>query len=291
MKEQIEAVSRMQEYINNHLDEKITLADLSKVSLFSPWYSHRIFLQFTKKTPAQYIRRLKLSKSALKLRDEDCKIIDVAYEYGFGSVDGYQRAFLKEFGCNPKEYSLNPIPLYLFTPYAVKFPKTESGNKDMGEFKSVFIQVIEKPRRKVIIKRGLKAKDYFEYCEEVGCDVWGMLLSIKSISGEPVCMWLPKSYIFPGTSEYVQGVEVGLDYDEALVPEGFEMIEMPGAKFLMFQGEPFEEQDYEEAISDMWKAIEKYDPSFIGYKWDEENPKIQLEPIGERGYIELIPIK
>ena len=291
MKEQIEAVSRMQEYINNHLYEKITLADLSKVSLFSPWYSHRIFLQFTQKTPAQYIRRLKLSKSALKLRDEDCKIIDVAYEYGFFSVDGYQRAFLKEFGCNPKEYSLNPIPLYLFTPYAVKFPKTERGNKDMGEVKSVFIQVIEKPRRKVIIKRGLKAKDYFEYCEEVGCDVWGMLLSIKSISGEPVCMWLPKSYILPGTSEYVQGVEVGLDYDEALVPEGFEMIEMPGAKFLMFQGEPFEEQDYEEAISDMWKAIEKYDPSFIGYKWDEENPKIQLEPIGERGYIELIPIK
>ena len=139
MKEQIEAVSRMQEYINNHLYEKITLADLSKVSLFSPWYSHRIFLQFTKKTPAQYIRRLKLSKSALKLRDEDCKIIDVAYEYGFGSVDGYQRAFLKEFGCNPKEYSLNPIPLYLFTPYAVKFPKTERGNKDMGEVKSVFI--------------------------------------------------------------------------------------------------------------------------------------------------------
>ncbi|MCI7204573.1 MAG: AraC family transcriptional regulator, partial [Clostridium sp.] len=47
MKEQIEAVKRMQDYINNHLFEKITLNDLSKVSLFSPWYSHRIFLQFT----------------------------------------------------------------------------------------------------------------------------------------------------------------------------------------------------------------------------------------------------
>ena len=291
MKEQIEAVKRMQDYINNHLFEKITLNDLSKVSLFSPWYSHRIFLQFTKKTPADYIRRLRLSKSALKLRDEDCKVIDVAFQYGFGSVDGYQRAFLKELGCNPKEYSKNPVPLYLFTPYEVKFPKIKRGNNDMKEVKSVFVQVIEKPNRKVIIKRGVKAKDYYEYCDEVGCDVWGMLMSIKSISGEPVCMWLPKSYILPGTSQYVQGVEVKIDYDESLVPEGFELIELPAAKFLMFQGEPFEEEDYEEAIDEIWQSIKKYDPSFIGYEWDEENPRIQLEPIGERGYIELMPIK
>ena len=161
----------------------------------------------------------------------------------------------------------------------------------MKEVKSVFVQVIEKPRRKVIIKRGVKAKDYYKYCGEVGCDVWGMLMSIKSISGEPVCMWLPKSYILPGTSQYVQGVEVNIDYDESLVPEGFELIELPAAKFLMFQGEPFEEEDYEEAIDEIWQSIKKYDPSFIGYEWDEENPRIQLEPIGERGYIELMPIK
>lgn len=291
MKEQIEAVQRMQDYIEDHLFEKITLTDLSKVSLFSPWYSHRIFLQFTGKTPADYIRRLRLSKSALKLRDEECKIVDVAFEYGFGSVDGYQRAFLKEFGCNPKEYSKKPVPLYLFTPYGVKFPKIERCKKDMKDVKSVFVQVIEKPKRKVIIKRGVKAKDYYEYCNEVGCDVWGMLLSIKSISEEPVSMWLPKSYILPGTSEYVQGVEVELDYDDTLVPEGFEMIELPAAKFLMFQGEPFEEEYYEEAINEIWQSIKKYDPSFIGYKWDDENPRIQLEPIGERGYIELMPIK
>ena len=39
------------------------------------------------------------------------------------------------------------------------------------------------------------------------------------------------------------------------------------------------------------RICKKYDPSVIGYEWDEENPKIQLEPIGERGYIELHPIK
>ena len=121
MKEQAEAVQRMQDYIGEHRNETITLADLSRVSLFSPWHSYRLFKQWTGLTPSDYIRRLRLSTSALKLRDGQCRIADVAYEYGFGSVDGYQRAFLREFGCNPREYAANPVPLYLFTPYGVKY--------------------------------------------------------------------------------------------------------------------------------------------------------------------------
>lgn len=289
MEEHREAVQRMQDYIAEHLCENITLADLSRVSLFSPWYSYRLFIQWTNLTPADYIRRLRLSKSALKLRDENCKILDVAMSLGFGSVDGYQRAFFREFGCNPREYAASPIPLHLFTPYGVKFKTTRKENK-METVKNVFIQIVEKPARKVLIKRGIKASDYFAYCEEVGCDVWGLLLSMKSISEEPVSLWLPESYIKPGTSEYVQGVEVATDYD-GIIPEGFDVIDLPACKYLMFQGEPFPEEDYCQAIEQVWEAIKKYDPSVIGYTWDKENPRIQLEPIGTRGYIELVAIK
>lgn len=105
MQETVEAVQRMQDYIEENLGGNITLAALSKVSLYSPWYSYRLFTQWTGLTPADYIRRLRLSKSALKLRDQACRIADVAFEMGFGSVDGYQRAFQREFGCNPREYA------------------------------------------------------------------------------------------------------------------------------------------------------------------------------------------
>lgn len=289
MQEQIEAVQRMQEYIEKHLCEKISFADIAKVSLFSPWYARRLFLEYTGVTPADYIRKLRLKQSALKLRDEDVKILDVALDCGFESVDGYQRAFHKEFGCNPSEYSANPIPLHLFTPYGVKFRFLERKEKVMSA-KNVFIQVIDKPKRKVIIKRGKTASEYWKYCEEVGCDVWGVLVSIKSICGEPVCLWLPKEYIRPGTSEYVQGVEVSEDYSGE-IPNGFDIIELPASKYLMFQGEPFKEEDYQQAIMDIWESEKKYDPTIIGYQWDDLNPKIQLEPVGTRGYIELMPIK
>ncbi len=160
----------------------------------------------------------------------------------------------------------------------------------MQQSKNVFIQLVEKPERRVIIKRGIKATDYWAYCNEVGCDVWGLLTSIKSISGEPVCLWLPKQYIKDGTSEYVQGVEVACDY-EGEIPDGFDVILLPPAKYLMFQGEPFAEADFGAAIEQVQNAIKKYNPSVIGYQWDDANPRIQLEPIGTRGYIELLAVK
>lgn len=290
IEDKIEAVQKMQDYIKNHISDEIVLTNLAEISNFSPWYCARIFKELTGISPANYIRRFKLSKSALKLRDENVKIIDVSFDMGFESVDGYQRAFHREFGCNPKEYSKNPIPISLFTPFGVKSSKL--GKKEittMENVKSVFIQVVEKPARKVIIKRGFKADNYWDYCSEVGCDVWGILTSIKSISGEPVCLWLPQKYHKANTSTYVQGVEVTVDY-AGKIPEGFEIIELPAAKYLMFQGEPFEELEYCEAIAAVQNAMDKYDPSSIGYHYDKDNPRIQLEPIGTRGYIELMPI-
>lgn len=288
MQAHLEAVQRMQDYIAEHLFEEITLADLARAALFSPWYAHRLFAQVLGRTPAEYIRKLRLSKSALKLRDRPGKIADIAFEVGFGSVDGYQRAFFQEFGCNPHQYALSPIPLYLFTPYPIVSSIERSIS--MENVKTVFIQTIERPARKVLIKRGIKATEYFAYCEEVGCDVWGLLTSIKSLGGEPVCLWLPPRYIKSGTSEYVQGVEVPADYDGP-VPEGFDGIDLPAAQYLMFKGEPFAEEDYGQAIMEVQSAIGKYDPAAAGLTWDQSNPRIQLEPIGTRGYIELMPIK
>lgn len=287
--EQIEAVQRMQEYIASHLSEEITLADLSRVSLFSPWYSYRLFIQWAHISPSDYIRRLRLSKSALMLRDRHCKVADIAFEMGFGSVDGYQRAFFREFGCNPRAYAQRPTPISLFIPYGVKYFYTRK-EATMESVKTVFVRTVEKPARKAIIKRGVNAKDYFSYCEEVGCDVWGLLTSIPSISGEPACFWLPEAYRPHGTSQYVQGVEVALDADMA-IPEGFDIIELPAATYLSFQGEPFAEEDYCLAIDEVWHAIDRYNPSVMGYAWDSENPRIQLEPVGTRGYIELVPVR
>ena len=259
MREQVLAVQRMQDLLGEHPERELTLGDLARVSLYSPWYSYRLFREFTGLTPADYQRRLRLSRSALRLKEGGCRVIDAAMELDFGSVDGYTRAFRRAFGVSPGEYARNPVPIPLFVPYGAKFRELRKETISMKDIRNVFIQTVRRPARKAIVKRGAAAAEYFAYCGEVGCDVWGLLLSMDSLAGEPVGLWLPEAYREPGTSVYVQGVEVPED-SAAPVPEGFDVIPLPEAEYLMFQGEPFAEEDYREAILAVQQAMDRYAP-------------------------------
>ena len=158
------------------------------------------------------------------------------------------------------------------------------------ETKAVFVQIINLPLRKAIIKRATKATHYFEYCEEVGCDVWGLLCSIKEAKSEPVRMLLSEKMIKPNTSKYVQGVEVPYDY-QGLVPEGYEIIELPETLMMIFQGEPYNDDNFQEEVSQVMDYVSKYNPKVYGYEYDEEGYRFQYEPQGYRGYIEGRTVK
>ena len=290
MKEQILAVQRMQDYIERNAAEEITLSDLARASLFSPWYAYRLFRDCLGLTPTEYIRKYRLTQAAKQLQTGAVKVIDAAYGAGFSNVDTFTRAFYREFGLNPGDYRKQPVPVPFFIPYGAKYRELRKEPIDVSNIQPIFIQLVRKPKRLCVIKRGRCAEDYFPYCAEVSCDVWGILTSMKSLCGEPVALWLPPRYRKPDTSTYVQGVEVETDYS-GVIPQGFDTIHLPEAEYLMFQGQPFREEDYCAAIRAVQTAMDGYDPSVIGYRWDDENPRIQLEPRGRRGYIELRAVR
>lgn len=156
---------------------------------------------------------------------------------------------------------------------------------------AVFVQVVERPARKLIIKRGSMATLYFEYCEEVGCEIWDLLSGIKDALYEPIGMWLPDRFRTAGTSFYAQGVGVPVDYN-GTVPEGCEIIDLPACKMMVFQGPPFEDEQYPEAIEQVWDVMGHYNPELYGFAWaDDDGPRFQLAPLGYRGYIEARPVR
>jgi AraC-like DNA-binding protein len=290
--DRIDAVQRMQDHILKHHREEITLRDLAKAAAYSPWQALRAFSLLTGKTPFAYIRDLRLSEAAMALRDTSLSVLDVALDAAFGSHEGFTKAFSKRFGLPPERYRKEAPPIPLFTYYSVRgYHKHMEGGAEFMQASVVFTQVIERPARKAIVKRGVKATDYFEYCGEVGCDVWGVLISVKGALYESIGMWLPENLRAPGTSEYCQGVEVPADYAGA-VPEGYDLIDLMPCKYLVFQGEPFEDERFEEAITAVWEAIDRFDPRRFGWEWAaEDGPRFQLEPRGERGYIEARPVR
>jgi AraC family transcriptional regulator len=279
--ENFNAIRKVQEYLGSHLNERITLQSLAKISGYSPYHLAHLFKATLGMGPLTYLRKLRLTEASLRIRDHQEPILTIAFDFQFDSHEGFTRAFSRQFGINPKDYRQSSPPISHFHPFLL--PKEPKGAPSMKPTQTVFIQIIERPSRKVIVCRGKQAEDYFEYCEEVSCDVWGILSSIKEALNEPMGMWLPPSLITPGTSLYVQGVEVPLDYDKPL-PEGFESMVLKPCLYLFFQGEPYDDDDYQEAIGQIWDAIDAYKPETFGYRFDPSlGPRIQLEPRGERG--------
>lgn len=232
--ENVLAVQKMQDYIEKHSKEEITLYELARSCGYSPGYATKMFRQYIGKTPFEYIRALKLSEAALRIRDEK-----------------------RPLKCN-------------YRSYLMAFPK-----------------------RKLILKRGIKATNYFEFeQEQIGVcqNVWGILCSIKDALNEPMGIWLGDKYRKKGTSIYVQGVEVPYNYDGD-IPKGFECIELPEQLMVIFQSEPYEDESFMEEILDLQNYITQYDPQQDGYVWDEEGYRFQFEPLGERGYIEGRSVK
>jgi len=294
--ENINAVQRMQAFIDANINRPITLHMLANTAGYSPWHAAKLFKELTGKSPFEYIRTLRLSRAAVRLRDEDVKIVDVAFDFVFDSHEGFTRAFSKQFGLTPQKFSKDKPKVNLFIPNLIHENiltslKGEYEMKENQKANSIFVQVVDRPARKLILKRGIKAEDYYAYCEEVGCEIWEVLSGIKRALYEPMGMWLPENMRKPGTSVYAQGVEVPADYTDPL-PEGLEMLELPPCKMMIFQGQPYDDAEFEQAIGSFWEVIKSYNPEIYGFKWAEaDGPRFQLEPQGYRGYIEGRPVR
>lgn len=298
MNETAEAVQRMKEYIQTHLHKPITAKDVADAAGYSQYHAARLFSQEMGMPPFEYIRQERLLQSAYSLRNGKVKVLDVALEYVFDSHAGFTRAFTKAFGINPKKYASYPKPQGWRIPYRyIDRSKMEIKESNMEQTNVIFTQIIDRPARKLILLRSKKADNYFDYCYETGCGksgdayAWEVLIEIKEALYEPVGLWLPDNMRPDGTGVYALGVEVAADYDGE-IPVGFDVIELQACKFLVFQGEPYHDDVFQEAVGICMQRIRKFNPEVYGYQYAPAlAPRMQLRPEGWRGYIELLPVK
>ncbi|MBN2530882.1 MAG: AraC family transcriptional regulator [Deltaproteobacteria bacterium] len=293
----------MQEYIEANLERPITMQVLARQAAYSVFHAARIFKEITGISPFDYIRKRRLSVAAERLDAGEVRVIDVAFDFVFDSHEGFTRAFSRQFGVPPTKLKQINWSAFQYHPELATayYWRRQKGLKTMTQKKDatsqdkkkdvVFVQILERPARKLIYKPGKSATHYYEYCEEVGCDVWETLSQITPTLHEPMGLWWPTSMRPLGCSEYAQGVEVSTDYDGP-VPLGFEVMELAPCAVLVFQGPAFDDRDFEAAIESLWDIMSDYDPSIIGYEWaKDDGPRFQLAPMGYRGYIEGKPVR
>jgi AraC-like DNA-binding protein len=85
-------------------DEQVSLTELAREAVMSPYHFLRVFRQVIGMTPHQFVLQTKLQRAAVRLRRTDDTISGIAYDAGFNDLSSFNRRFRRLMGATPSVY-------------------------------------------------------------------------------------------------------------------------------------------------------------------------------------------
>lgn len=111
-------LNRVIAYIEDHLTDDLSLEAISRYAGVSDYHFRKIFFYLSGMTLNEYVMNRKLTEANKELLDGK-KVTDVAFKYGYSSLDGFTRAFKKWSGFLPsevvKKQVCKSVPRFTFT--------------------------------------------------------------------------------------------------------------------------------------------------------------------------------
>lgn len=98
------SIGRVQQYIEQHFSESITVKNLADIAYMSESNFNRIFRRETAVTPIEYLIETRIAKSKVLLRRKDVAITSIAERCGFGSSAHFTSCFRRIVHMSPTEY-------------------------------------------------------------------------------------------------------------------------------------------------------------------------------------------
>lgn len=96
-----ECISKAVGYIEDNLTEKLTIQNIAKQALVSPFYFQKGFAMLCGFTVSEYIKKRRLALAGGEILSTNEKIIDIALKYGYDSPDSFTKAFIRFHGATP----------------------------------------------------------------------------------------------------------------------------------------------------------------------------------------------
>ena len=99
-----EVINKAINYIFDHIDEDITVDDVAQYCSYSRYHLTRMFKEDTDEALYQFIKRVRLERSAWRLKVEKEKsITEIGGEYGYTSSN-FSTAFKKHLNISPADF-------------------------------------------------------------------------------------------------------------------------------------------------------------------------------------------
>lgn len=138
-------ITRVCDYISEHLNDDLSVERLSQVANFSKYHFHRQFTEYTGISVSRFILMARFKRASYQLVfDKTARIIDIALDANFETPESFSRAFKNAFGQTPSQFRQKPEWISWKSRY--HFPmieRNESMHVEIVQFAETKIAVLE----------------------------------------------------------------------------------------------------------------------------------------------------
>jgi len=103
MQNNIQRIQTTIDYIEQNLENDITLEQLASMAYSSKFYYPRLFHAMVGESAMEYVRKRRVTYAANIILNTKMKLVDIAYKCGFQSQVNFSRTFKQIYGITPME--------------------------------------------------------------------------------------------------------------------------------------------------------------------------------------------
>ncbi len=222
------------DYIEENLAGNIDYSKAAEKAFCSTFHFQRMFLAVCGITPAEYVRRRRLTLAASELSPDSSRVIDIALKYGYESPDAFTRAFRNMHGVTPTAAREPGVKLTAYPRISFQIQLTGGNDLDYQIKKTPAFNVAIVSRKFTSID-GQNYRDIPEWWSEfVKSPDCAELTALSGNKPGAITqgLMLGVCYGEEETGEFYYGIAVELPED---APAGkFEMMEIPATNWAVF---------------------------------------------------------
>ncbi|MDZ5648109.1 AraC family transcriptional regulator [Nitrospirillum sp. BR 11828] len=214
-------------WIEDNLDQPLTLDDIAARMALSPYHFSRLFTARMGRSVMAHVRGRRLVKAAQRLAsDPDVRLIDLAFDCGFDSQEAFTRAFGRIFGVAPGRFRQG----FSATPFEGQYPMSlpDSADVDVTHLPDLVpldAFTVAGPSRR------------FDGATKATIpQLWPALIGALPFAGQEPS-WATYGVVWAadrseGSFDYMAGVRITPD---ATPPAGFTTLRIPAATYAVFR--------------------------------------------------------
>jgi len=140
--EYVKRILKVLIYIEENIDEELTMGELARVACYSPFHFHRIFQAIVGETIHQYVKRLRMQRAAGKLRYTEQAVTEIALDASYDTPSAFTKAFKQFMGRSPKSYRTLYAAVNTMTQKIKELPmiKPDKIEKNIPDFNLLFVR-------------------------------------------------------------------------------------------------------------------------------------------------------